>query len=379
MLQQCCQYYPMKSKTISLLFLLLISCLSSHHTNPKVVDDSQKIKSDTAISTSEQKKSEQLQEYNNHFSGFNADEQLMLVLRRVFQDSHQNIWFVGDGVFCYTGKTLIDFSNHPIFNKTVVRQITEDQKGNIWFGTSGGIIKYQPEEDIHPDTGTFTKLSKQQGLIDNDVWSMAIDHKEIIWIGTLEGVSRFDGQEFTTFQIPEAIPDKTRGVTSAKIVHDITEDRKGNIWFGTNGGAYFYDGKTLHHISEKDGLCNNTINDILEDRQGNIWFASHHNGVCFWDGNSITHITEELESQDLEVWSLYEDKSGAVWFPVENKGVYRYKGTSLTNFHQKEGLSINGVHSILEDKKGNLWFGGFNGLYRYDGKRFVAMTRYTSW
>ncbi len=377
MLQKC-YHYQMRSKTIYLLFLLLISCHSSHHTNPKVVDESQKIKSDTAISTSEQKKSEQLQEYNDHFSGFNADEQLMLVLRRVFQDSHQNMWFVGDGVFCYTGKTLIDLSNHPIFNKTVVRQITEDQKGNIWFGTSGGIIKYQLQEDIHPETGTFTKLSKQHGLIDNDVWSMTIDHKGIIWIGTLEGVSQFDGQEFTAFSIPEAIPDKTRGVTSARIVHDITEDHKGNIWFGTNGGAYFYDGKTLHHISEKDGLCNNTVNDILEDRQGNIWFATHHNGICFWNGNSITHITKELGSQDLEVWSLYEDKSGAVWFPVENKGVYRYKETSLTNFHKKEGLPIN-VHSILEDNSGNLWFGGFNGLYHYDGERFVAMTRYSSW
>jgi ligand-binding sensor domain-containing protein len=46
------------------------------------------------------------------------------------------------------------------------------------------------------------------------------------------------------------------------------EDRAGNIWFATNGGAYRYDGKTLTNISEKDGLCNNSVNCILEDKDG---------------------------------------------------------------------------------------------------------------
>jgi ligand-binding sensor domain-containing protein len=52
------------------------------------------------------------------------------------------------------------------------------------------------------------------------------------------------------------------------------------MWFATNGGAYVYDGKSLTNISEKDGLCHNSLNDILEDKEGNFWFATHHNGVC---------------------------------------------------------------------------------------------------
>jgi sugar lactone lactonase YvrE len=63
-------------------------------------------------------------------------------------------------------------------------------------------------------------------------------------------------------------------VTSGKFVHCITVDRKGRVWFGTNGGAYVYDGKTLTNISERDGLPNNAVSCILEDKSGNIWFGT---------------------------------------------------------------------------------------------------------
>jgi ligand-binding sensor domain-containing protein len=79
---------------------------------------------------------------------------------------------------------------------------------------------------------------------------------------------------FSPFALPEAQPDPTRGVTSGKIVHCITVDRKGRVWFGTNGGAYVYDGKTLTNISERDGLPNNAVGSILEDKSGNIWFGT---------------------------------------------------------------------------------------------------------
>lgn len=189
------------------------------------------------------------------------------------------------------------FSAHEVFSRTVVRQIAEDQKGNIWFGI-------------------------------------------------LEGVSRFDGETFHPFPIPESEPDELRGVTSAKIVHSIMEDSRGNMWFGTNGGAYIYDGTSLSNLSETDGLCHNSVNDILEDSRGQIWFATHHNGVCRWDPeqSSFTHVSQEERIEGTESWSLYEDRSGNIWFPIENAGVYRYDTSDslttsakpLSNFHKKD-------------------------------------------
>ncbi len=379
---------------LQIYFVLIFSFFISSCKHQDNLYDPDAVKPDSTIVSASANQYQNL----DSFKDLNIDRQIMLVLRRIFQDKSGNIWFVGDGVFCYNGKSMINLSDHEVFKKATIRQIAEDKYGNIWFGTSEGIIKYDSSKA--PDTSTplllanesgFTKFTKKDGLADNDVWSMMIDDNSIIWVGTLGGVSQFNGTKFTTFNIPETKPDPTRGVTSSKIVHSIMQDGKKNIWFGTNGGAYVYDTTKdeLFNISEKDGLCNNIVNDILEDKKGNIWFATHHGGVCRWDGTSFTHVTTKLEIQGTESWSLYEDRSGNIWFPIEHAGIYSYNYTTgtLKNFNKKDGLMLRAVHSVIQDTNGVFWLGGFGGLYRDDSsvltevnqKPFVNITKDHSW
>jgi ligand-binding sensor domain-containing protein len=216
----------------------------------------------------------------------------------VFQDRSGNLWFGtnGDGVLRYDGKSLKSFSTGEGFVGLAVRGIAEDRDGNVWFATSGGLTRY--------DGVSFTNFTEQHGLLSEDVWCLAVDGQGTIWVGTLHGVSRFDGAEFTPFHIPAVEPDPARGVTGARMVHSIMEDSRGRMWFGTSGGAYVYDGETLSNISDKDGLCNDTVNCILEDRRGRFWFATHHAGVCRMDGSSFTHITAEDGVRGTGVWDL---------------------------------------------------------------------------
>lgn len=337
-------------------------------------------------------------EYVDPFRDLNVKDQLMLVVRQVFEDSRGSIWIVGDDVFCFDGDSLFDFTDHEMLQKTVVRKTVEDLEGNLWLGTNLGIIKYAPAS--RGEEGIFTRYSTEDGLIDNDVWSMTVDHKGKLWIGTLEGVNRFDPTArassdsekfgvFTRFDLPETEEDPTRGVSSPRIIHSIMEDSKGRMWFASNGGAFIYDqtSEELSHMTEQDGLCHQVINDILEDQHGNIWFATHHNGVCYWDGERVRHVAEEAGLDGKEVWSLYEDRAGNIWFPVEHEGVYRYNASvsqetgqvSLTNFSKEQGLPMGGVHRVVEDKTGMIWLGGFGGVYRYDGQSFVNMTREALW
>ena len=125
----------------------------------------------------------------------------------------------------FNGDTLEYFSVEEGFGGVVVRSIAEDTDGNVWLGTERRITKYEPSVSTGRNSGTdatpFTHFTEQHGLIHNDVWSMAIDRDGIIWIGTLQGVSRFNGEVFTTFDIPEAEPDPNRGVTSSRIIHTV--------------------------------------------------------------------------------------------------------------------------------------------------------------
>jgi ligand-binding sensor domain-containing protein len=316
---------------------------------------------------------------------FNSDPALQLsrFVRRILQDKGGNLWFGtnGDGVIRYNGDTLEYFSINEGFGGVAVRGIVEDINGNIWFGTEGGITKYDPSALLKTSSEFFTNYTTTEGLINNDVWSILIDSEGILWIGTLDGVCKFDGKVFTPFDLPESVPDNTRGVTSAKIVHCIMEDSKGQMWFSTNSGAYIYNSATegLTNISVKDGLCDNNVNDILEDKKGNIWFATHHNGVSFYDGKSFTNFTKDGVIGGTEVWSLYEDKAGNIWFPAENFGVYKYDGKSFTNFQKDKGLTTNAIQCIFEDREGRLWLGGWMGLFRYNGKSIFSVTKNGPW
>lgn len=368
-------HLPHPQSTVLIILLSITSCKSQE----KPIEQT---KDDTAI--------HEVTKTQGPFKDPNPETIITRFVRRMLQDKNGDLWLGtnGDGVIRKRGKELEYFSIQEGFGGVAVRAIVEDENGDLWFGTEGGITRCGIGSTHSKEPPQFTNFTKKDGLIDNDVWSMTIDSKGLFWIGTLQGVSQFDGKTFTDFELPETEIDPTRGVTSPRIAHAILEDSKGQLWFATSGGAYIYAPSTqkegdvqLSHISEKDGLCNNVVNCILEDQQGRIWFATHHNGVCRWnpaskqaDKSSFTHFGKDHDVLGTEVWDLYEDKEGNIWFPVENHGVYRYNwkasNTSgkdaFTNFAKQEGLASNAIQCTYQDPKGHIWLGGWMGLFQYD-------------
>lgn len=358
------------AKSLPLFSLALIVVFFHSCNGQKKLNNVKSSKNDTSkISKHE------IHKYPSIFTTPRIEEQISPFVRRIFQDSKGNFWYGtnGDGVVYHDGDTLTYFNVKQGFAGPAVRSILEDKLGNLWFGTNNGLSKYNLETDIGKEAA-FINFHQEDGLVHNDIWSMLIDSNGIIWIGTLQGVSRFDGQTFSYVELPESAIDPTRGVTSKRIVHDIMEDREGNLWFATNGGVYIFDPNTekiIDHISEEDGLCNNVVNDLLQDTSGNIWFATHHNGVCRlnsdWDTinpNTFNYFGTKDQINGTEVWSLFEDSNGNIWFPTEGYGVYVYDGNSFHNISENEGLASKAVQTIYEDKDKVMWFGGYMGLYK---------------
>lgn len=354
-----------KSKTslsfILIFSFLIISCNGLKKTNTSAKDIS--IKSNQLVN----------QDFSVPFVNPTANKQISRFVRKIFQDKSGNLWFGtnGDGVIRYDGEILEYFSIREGLGGGAVRGIVEDKEGNVWFGTDGGLTKY--------DGDSFINYTEKNGLVNNDVWSLAIDNKGMIWIGTLEGTCLFDKGLFTPFVIPDTEPDPLKGISRAKMVNFIMQDSKDNMWFGTSGGAYFYDGKSLTNISKKDGLCDNSVNSILEDNDGNIWFATHHKGISRFDGESFKNYTVEGIIDGNEVWTIYKDGNGDLWFPAENYGVYLYDGNSFTNFYKKDGLTTNAIQCFYRDREGRFWLGGWMGLFRYDNNSFVSVTNNGPW
>jgi len=289
-------------------------------------------------------------------------------------DSDGNLWFgtSGGGVSKYDGKYFINYSiEHGLPNNNVLC-ITEDKKGNIWFGTYGGVSKY--------DGVSFTTFNIEQGIANNRVYSSIEDKNGNLWFGTLGGgVSKYNGTSFTTYNTEHGLINNR--------VYSIAEDKYGNIWFGTEDGVSKYDTsgelssslKLFTNYTTKEGLANNNIRSITEDKKGNIWIGTGGGGVSKYNPSvELSFGSELFETYTIEdglannvVKSIIEDTKGNIWFGT-NGGISRYDGKTFYSWNTDHGLANNKVFNITEDKKGNLWFGTWGGgVSKYHGNSFT--------
>ncbi len=251
----------------------------------------------------------------------------------------------------------------------IVSAALKDKVGNIWFAASGrGAYRY--------DGKSFTNFTEKDGLISNDVSCIYEDNAGKLWFGTNVGACYYDGKTFIDFPIATTDSSNPHSFKDdyfqfPKQVCSILQDKAGNYWFITlDNGVYRYDGKTFTNFLPQEVLmC------ILEDKTGNIWVGSWaHGGVYRFDGKSFTHFNGL--SDDM-IKCMLEDKNGDIWFGTRNHGVDRYDGTVISNFSKKDGLGNNDVSCIFEDKNGDIWFGSdFTGvgICSYNRKSFSNVT-----
>jgi ligand-binding sensor domain-containing protein/signal transduction histidine kinase len=311
-----------------------------------------------------------------------ADNQV----RSIFQDREGVLWFGtgdftrgirggGGGVSRYDGKTWTTITIQDGLVDNNVRSVFQDQEGVLWFGTGNGVSRY--------DGNTWTTFTTKDGLADNQVQSIFQDREGVLWLSTMGGVSRYDGktrstrstssgqagsgQAWTTFTTEDGL--------ASNQVSSMLQDREGQFWFGTVGGASRYDGKTFTIFTAKDGLANNTVQSILQDRNGYLWFSTLGGGVSRYGGNTWTAFTTENGLLNDQVWAIFQDREGNLWFSDWSGGVSRYDGETFVAFTTQDGLPGNTVRAILQDREGNLWFGTVSGgVSRYDGKTWMTFT-----
>ncbi len=297
-------------------------------------------------------------------------------VRTMYQDTKGNYWFGtnGNGIIRYDGQTLETISIEGINPNTRVIEIVEDKAGNVWFGTSDGLVKYDGEK--------FTTFSGKEGLqgMDMEIWGLTIDKSGLIWVGAIGGVSHFDGEKFIPFPLPDLKVENPQHMLSDKLVFKIIEDKSGTIWLVTDGNGIFkYNKGEFTHLTNKNGLTDNNTADILEDKQGNIWIGTFYGGISKFDGKTYTNFTKEGIIEGIETYNLCEDRQGNIWFSAEGYGVYRYDGANFTQFTTENGLTTNVVQSIFEDNKQQVWFGTWQGISLYDGEKFMNAIEKEPW
>lgn len=171
----------------------------------------------------------------------------------------------------------------------------------------------------------FTHLTTSHGLSQSTVTSILKDRFGYMWFGTMDGLNKYDGYNFTVYRHDPVKP----GSIPASDVNTLYEDREGNLWIGTNGGALSrYDRATDSFVHYKENLLNpqaisdKAVNTILEDSQNNLWLGTYA-GLNLFDRKTkkVTRFNADPKDSttliDPVVYSLAEDRQKK---PVDRYG-----------------------------------------------------------
>jgi PAS domain S-box-containing protein len=244
-----------------------------------------------------------------------------------------------------------------------VLAITQTRDGYLWLGTEDGLARFDGVRFSIFDKSNTRELGM------NTIAALLQDRAGNLWIGTNGGgLTRLHGRHFRTFTAKDGL--------GSDVILSLYEDQQGNIWIGTDGGglARFRHGRFTSY-KVKNGLPDNSIFSICQDREGNLWLGTHA-GVSRLSHGRFTTLGTREGLSNLFIKSVYIDRDGTLWVGSNGGGLSRLqKDGRFTTYTTKEGLSSNAIWSLYQDREGSLWIGtGAGGLDRLHDGRFTAYT-----
>ncbi len=247
--------------------------------------------------------------------------------------------------------------------------------------------------DIFTGRPEFTGYDISNGLSSNVAYAVLEDSHGFIWIGTQDGLNRFDGYDFQIYGV---------GAEGSKFmshsgINALLEDKDGYIWIGTEGGGLnCYDPETekfwyfFHHPDETGSLSSNTITSLTQDEKGTVWVGTSYGlnqmqkiytnqdkdeyikplSCTFTRYFSRSRDPSSLSSS--RITCMYIDSYRHLWVGTANglnlflpeKG--NQKGGNFirytTNPNSSLPLSHNNINAVFEDIFGSIWVGTNKGV-----------------
>jgi ligand-binding sensor domain-containing protein/signal transduction histidine kinase len=192
----------------------------------------------------------------------------------------------------------------------------------------------------------------EDGLPHNVVQAITQTQDGYLWVGTRQGLARFDGVSFTPLDL--ASNEVAPSVTSLAAGQD------GGLWIGTGKkGLFRFKDGLLSHYGPAEGLKSREILRLLTGGDGSLWIASR-GGMARWQNGQIKPLTDSALTTN-EIMSLCLDAKGALWMGA-SRGVQRLEDQIIFSSRTANGHPLRAIRALFSDSEGTLWIGGGNGL-----------------
>ncbi len=246
-----------------------------------------------------------------------------------------------------------------------MRAIIQSTNGYLWLGTLEGLARFDGLTFTTIEPRTFNEMRGQShvGLVQSRDGS--------IWFSNGHGLSRRKGNKVTTYGLTNGLPSEN--------VNVVFSDSRGELIVGTDKGLCKLSDTNFVPFAASDPTVNSAVRAILEDHVGNLWFGTAKGLFKFSDGVFVSFAKEQGSLAENSILSLAEGTNGCIWVGTSS-GLTRIDAQSRFYFTRKEGLVGDAVRALCRDRAGSLWVGTDAGLQRLPGEKlpFVAYTNSTT-
>lgn len=244
-----------------------------------------------------------------------------------------------------------------------VLAIAQTPDGYLWLGTEEGLLRFDGVRFV-----TFDKRNTPS-LLSDEVDALLVDHNGDLWMGTRGGgLVLLSGRVFKTFTTKDGLSNDS--------VQGLYEDEQGDLWIATDGGGL----NRLRHgkfsvYTTGDGLADNAVFSVCGDRKGGIFVATH-GGLSHRVNGRFANVTASSGLPSNDIRSLYDDGMDSLWIGTNGAGLVHLTSAGATTYTTRNGLSDNHIWSIFKDSAGSLWLGtGGGGVTRLHNGEFSRFTR----
>lgn len=312
------------------------------------------------------------QEFNPRFRRLTTDQGLSQShVSAIVRGYRGFMWFATeDGLNRFDGYKYTHYKHDPAnprsINDSFVLSLHEDEKHQLWIGTSTGLDRYELDSD------SFVHYPHPSGSL--SVNTIFRDSRNRLWLGTDRGLFLFDRLRGTyrLFEDKQMQP-------ASRFVTGIAEAKDQHLWVGTEHGLFDLDIKTgaftaLGERSRHSGrLKSEWVKALHPDRNGILWVGTHGGGISLVDasGNIVKHFVHDARDPwslaHNDILSIMEDGAGKVWVGTENGGISVYDpatgrfSTTRNDPDDRFSLSNNSVYTIYRDPARNIWIGTYAG------------------
>jgi signal transduction histidine kinase/ligand-binding sensor domain-containing protein len=228
-----------------------------------------------------------------------------------------------------------------------VLTMLQDHNGNVWLGTTVGLLKIDPDGVLSSDVRDFGNGS---------VNALFEDREGNLWAGGEHGVERIRESTFVTYSVEDGLAQQNGPVYA---------DPENRIWFApAEGGINLLKEGQDQRIEA--AILNRADIYSITGSKDEIWVGTQHNGLMRFryrdrirDARTYTRFDGLAENS---VYSVYQGRDGAVWAGTLTGGVSRFKDGRFVTYTTANGLASNTISSILETHDGAIWFATPNGL-----------------